>query len=197
MVYSRLVRLRWRRRGAWMWPAFVALTVADAVAGHLLPPAGDSQTVFAASLIGGGLNLLAVLFLSRPMGALLRRFRPDLPSIVARDYAGTAGLAAVTAVIVAVGVAHRSTVDSNQRAMADAIARAQAYIGDRAPSEFRSNLGAVNAYPIQAGSIYRVCVRSTDRTRTYCVVVKRTLPIDRSVSFAGYEPNAILSQGAW
>ncbi len=197
MVYGRLVRLRWRRRGAWMWPAFVALTVADGVAGHFLPPAGDSQTVFAAVLIGGGLNLLAVLFLSRPLGAVLRRRRPDLPAIVARDYAGTAGLAAVTAVIVAIGVAHRSAVVANHRAMADAISRAQAYIGDRAPSEFRSNLAAVSVYPIQPGTVYRVCVRSSEGPRTYCVVVKRTLPFGRSVSFAGYEPNAVLSQGAW
>jgi hypothetical protein len=180
-----------------MWPAFVALTVADGVIGHLLPPAGDSQTVFGAVLIGGALNLLAVLFLSRPLGAVLRRRRPDLPAIVARDYAGTTGLAAVTAVILAVGLAHRSTVVANDRALADAIARAQAYIGDRAPAEFRRNLAAVSAYPIQPGSVYRVCVRSSDRTRTYCVVVKRALPFGRSVSFAGYEPNDVLTQGAW
>jgi hypothetical protein len=180
-----------------MWPAFVALTVADGVIGHLLPPAGDSQTVFGSILIGGALNLLAVLFLSRPLGALLRRRRPDLPAIVARDYAGTTGLAAVTAVILAVGLGHRSTVVDNDRAMADAITRAQAYIGDRAPAEFRRNLASISAYPIQPGSVYRVCVRSSDRTRTYCVVVKRALPFGRSVSFSGYEPNDVLAQGAW
>ncbi|HEV3056137.1 MAG TPA: hypothetical protein VGX45_15850 [Solirubrobacteraceae bacterium] len=196
MVYGGLARLRWRRRGAWMWPAFVALTIADGVIGHLLPPAGDSQTVFGAVLIGGALNLLAVLFLSRPLGAVLRRRRPDLPAIVARDYAGTTGLAAVTAAILAVGLAHRSTVIANDRAMADAIARAQAYIGDRAPAEFRRNLASVSAYPIEPGSVYRVCVRSPDRTRTYCVVVKRGLPFGRSVSFSGYEPNDVLTQGA-
>jgi hypothetical protein len=84
-----LHRMRWRRRGAWLWPMFVALTVADAVIGHLLPPAGDSQTLVGAGLLALVLNLIAVILLSRPFGGLLRRFRRDLPSIVARDYAGT------------------------------------------------------------------------------------------------------------
>jgi hypothetical protein len=197
MEDSRLARLRWRRRGAWMWPAFVALTVADGIIGHELPPAGETQTVFSGMLIGGAFNLLAVLFVSRPLGAVIRRYRTDMPSIVARDYAGSLGIAAVTAAIALVGVAHHSDVIANDRAMADAITRAQAYIGDRAPAEFRRNLASVSAYPIQPGSVYRVCVRSQSRSRTYCVVVKRDEPFSRSVSFAGYESNAVLSQGAW
>jgi hypothetical protein len=192
-----LARLRWRRRGAWMWPAFVALTIADGVVGHLLPPAGDGESVYGAILLAGAFNLMAVLFLSRPLGAVLRRYRRDLPPLIARDYAGTAAIMAITALLLAVGIGHRSAVLANRRAMADAIARAQAYIGDRAPAEFRRNLASVSTYAIEPGSVYRVCVLSHYRPRTYCVVVKRGLPFGRSVRFAGYEPNSVLAQGAW
>jgi hypothetical protein len=192
-----LARVRWRRRGAWMWPAFVALTIADGVIGHLLPPAGDGESVYGAILLAGVFNLMAVLFLSRPLGAVLRRYRRDLPSLIARNYAGTAAIGAVTAVLLAVGIGHRSALLANRQAMADAIARAQAYIGDRAPAEFRRNLASVSTYAIEPGSVYRVCVLSADQSRTYCVVVKRALPFSRSVLFAGYEPNSVLAQGAW
>jgi hypothetical protein len=31
-------RLRWRLRGAWQWPVFVALTLADGIVLVVLPP---------------------------------------------------------------------------------------------------------------------------------------------------------------
>jgi hypothetical protein len=79
--------------------------------------------------------------------------------------------------------------------MSDAIARAQAWIGDRAPAEFRRNVQFVSAYALQPGSIYRVCVVSEYGGRTYCVIVKPALPFARSVTFSGYEPNSVLSTG--
>jgi hypothetical protein len=180
-----------------MWPAFIALTIADGVVGHLLPPAGDRESVYGAMLLAGAFNLLAVLLLSRPLGAVLRRYRRDLPPLIARDYAGTAALMAVTGALLAIGIGHRSAVLANRQATADAIARAQAFIGDRAPAEFRRNLSSVSTYAIEPGNVYRVCVLSHDRARTYCVVVRRALPFSRSVRFAGYEPNSVLAQGAW
>jgi hypothetical protein len=80
--------------------------------------------------------------------------------------------------------------------MRDATARAQAWIGDRAPATFRRNLERVTTFAIQPGSIYRSCVPSTDGDRTYCVIVKTQLPFARSVSFAGYEPNSLFAAGA-
>ncbi len=47
---ARLVRLRWRRAGAWLWPSFIVLTLADAAIGHALPPAGHDRVAG-----GGGL----------------------------------------------------------------------------------------------------------------------------------------------
>jgi hypothetical protein len=192
---ARLVRMRWRRAGAWLWPSFVFLIAADAFIGHELPPAGTTESVMAAGLLALVANLLAVLFLSRPIGAVLRRVRPDLPSVVARDYAGTVLVLAVTAVITIAGLTHRSAIDASQRATRDAIVRAQAWIGDRAPGEFRRNLQFVNLLTIQAGTIYRACVPSADGTKSFCVIVNRTLPFAQSVTFSGYEPNSVLAAG--
>jgi hypothetical protein len=192
-----LARMRWRRRGAWLAPALVVATVADAIIGHLLPPAGESQTLFAAALLGAVFNLLALLLLRVPISAMVRRRRPDLPRVVSRDYAGTVAVAFVSAALLLVGVLHRPTIIANRNAMNDAITRAQAWIGVHAPAEFRRNLTRVSTYVIEPGRIYRTCVPSASSRRTYCVVVKSQMPFAQSVTFAGYESNADFSRGAW
>ena len=192
---ARLVRLRWRRAGAWLWPLFIALTIADALIGHALPPAGATESLMAAALLGLVLNLLGVLLLSRPLAWALRRLRPDLPTIVARDYGGTVVVLALTAVLLSAGVLHRPAMQASQRDMQDAVARAQAWIGDRAPDEFRRNLQVVSLFAIQAGTIYRACVPNAQHTKSYCVIVDRSRPLDQSVRFSGYEPNATLASG--
>jgi hypothetical protein len=190
------IRLRWRRLGAWMWPAFAAFTIVDGVVGHLLPPAGATETLVAGALLGMVANLIAVVLLARPVGWLFRLGRRDLPNVVARDYAGTLVIVVVSAVLLTVGLVHRPMVIARQRAVDDAIVRAQAYIGDRAPAEFRRNLQFVSMLAIQPGTIYRACVRSIDGEHSYCVIVNRNLPFGRSVTFSGYEPNSVLAAGA-
>lgn len=192
---DRLVRLRWRRAGAWLWPSFVALTLADAVIGHELPPAGSTESLTAAGLLGLVLNLLGVLLLSRPIGWGLRRIRGDLPWVVARDYGGTVVVLALTATLLIAGLLHRPAIHASERDMQDAIARAQAWIGDRAPDEFRDNLQVVSLLAIQGGTIYRACVPNVQNTKSYCVIVDRSKPLDQSVRFSGYEPNDTLASG--
>lgn len=177
-----------------MWPMFVAVTFADAAIGHALPPAGESQSFVGALLVGCVLNLIAVVLLTRPLSMAIRHYRPDLPTIVARDYAGRAVVLVIAAGIVAAGLAHRTTIEQHQRAMRDATARAEAWIGDRAPAEFRRNIKYVSVYAIEPGHVFRICVPSA--RRNYCVVVKSDLPFQRSVSFAGYESNSVFAQGA-
>ena len=190
-----LQRFRWRRRGAWLWPTFIMLTGVDAAVGHARPPTGDTESLAAAALAGLFLNLLAVLLLSRPAGMLIRRARPDLPSVVARDYGGTLMVIAVTAVLLTLGLLHHAAVVANANAMRDATVRAEAWIGDRAPPEFRRNAALPDTYAIQPGSIYRTCVPSDDRSRSYCVIVKTHLPFARSVTYDGSTPNAVFGQG--
>jgi hypothetical protein len=192
---AHLVRLRWRRAGAWLWPSFIAFTLADAVIGHQLPPAGSTESLTAAGLLGLVLNLLGVLLLSRPIGWGLRRVRRDLPGVVARDYGGTLVVLALTATLVLAGIMHRPAMQASQRDIQDAVARAQAWIGDRAPDEFRRNLHVVSLFAIQAGTIYRACVPNVQNTKNYCVIVDRSKPLDQSVRFSGYEPNDTLASG--
>jgi hypothetical protein len=178
-----------------MWPAFAAFTVLDAIVGHLLPASGETQRLLGALIAAIVINLLVIVLLSRPLGALVRHVRGDLPAVVARDYAGTALVAGVATVLLIAGLIHHSTVVAHRRAMQDAIARAQAWIGDRAPAEFRRNLGYVSTVAIEPGAIYRTCVVSVDHRHTYCVIVRTQLPFQRSVSFDGYESNAVFSEG--
>jgi hypothetical protein len=190
-----LARLRWRRRGAWMWPVFVVLTIVDAVIAHLLPPTGDSASFAGALVVTLFLNVLAVLFLSRPVGALLRRRRGDLPSFIARDYGGRIAVATVTLLVLVTGLIHRHQITQHQHAKQDAITRAQAFIGARAPAEFRRNVQFVSTFTIEPGHMYRTCVPSDHGDRTYCVIVNTKLPFAQSVRFDGYEPNSVFSQG--
>ena len=118
-----------------------------------------------------------------------------MPVGVARNYAGAGAVVFVTAVMLALGLAHHSTIVAQQRALDDAIVRAIAFIGDRAPSQFRANAGHTDTYTIQAGAMYRTCVANRAGTRDYCVIVKSKLPLASSVTPDGSEPNSIFSAG--
>ena len=191
-----LVRMRWRRRGAWLWPTFIAATVVDGLIGHAFPPAGESQKFMSALLLGCFLNLLVAAVLAGALGSLLRRARPDLPAVVARDYAGTLAIGVITLAMLGAGLLHRSTLLEHNRAMREAVARAQAWIGDRAPAEFRRDVGRVDVFALEPGSIYRACVPGDTTPRTYCVIVKVRQPIAQSVAFDGYESNEVFARGA-
>src|SRR3712207_4667400 len=82
-------RLRWGMRGAYQWPLFVVLTALDAVLLAVLPVHGDGPDGLGAVLLAGFYNLALVGILAPLAGRFLRRRRPDLPRLVANDYAGT------------------------------------------------------------------------------------------------------------
>ena len=195
MEVAWIARARWRWRGAWLWPTFAAAALLDGLIALVRPFVGERQSMAGGVLAGLILNLLAVLFLSRALGALLRRRRGDLPVGVARNYGGTIAVALVSAGLLAIGLARHGAIVAHQRTLRDAIARAEAYIGDHAPATFRSNARHTDTFTIEAGTMYRTCVPSQDGRRSYCVIVKPRLPLDRSVVFAGYEPNWLFAQG--
>ncbi len=193
---ERYTRWRWRRRGAWLWPAFTIAVVLDGLIGHLLPPAGESQHAIGAALLGAFFGLVAVILLSWPLGALVRRRRPDMPRVIARDYGGVLAIATVTCGLLAAGLVHRHVIEAHARARRDAIVQAQAFIGDRAPEPFRHDLATLDVYAITPGRMYRICVPDPGRLRAYCVIVDSRRPFGQAVSFAGYEPNSVFAQGA-
>src|SRR5436190_13678324 len=107
MESTWVTRLRWRMRGAWMWPTFAALTAFDALLLHARPIAGDDTSLLEGVLLAGFFNLVAIAVVAPMVGAVVRRrWRPDLPKAVAHDYAGTTLLPLVSLGLLAGGLAH-------------------------------------------------------------------------------------------
>ncbi len=163
-------RLRWRLRGAWQWPAFLALTLVDAVLLVLLPPYdGAPEHLFPGVLLAGSANLVALVLLAPPLGRALRRRRPDLPRMVASNYAGAALVAALTAVLVAGGLAHLSAARAEEGREQAVAAAMHAYVIEQAP-QHRESLGAIDIIRIDR-DYYRACVPGDDARHWFCLFV--------------------------
>jgi hypothetical protein len=199
MDAAPLVRLRWRLRGAWLWPLFVVLTLADGVIHQQLPITGDDPGSFVGGALFGGavLNLIAIVVLAAPLGQVVRRVRPDMPRVVANNYAGAFTTIAITAVLLGAGLIHRHVITNDLNDLNDATARAEAYIGAHAPAQFQKDLGRLSTYEVQPPEIYRTCATADSAAdpRFYCVVVNRRRPFGKGVYYDGSESNTLLAQG--
>lgn len=189
-------RLRWRLRGAWLAPLLVVLTLGDALLLHERPMAGDGGTeLFAGLLLASFLNLVAIAALAPVAGMALRRLRPDLPKVVARNYAGAALVVVVTAALLTAGLLHHGTLVRNRVALNDAQARAQAWIGVHAPAAIRRHVALADTVAIVAGSVFRTCVPAMKADRAWCVVVRTDVPYPQGIRRDGGAPNAVLQAG--
>jgi len=156
-----------------MWPAFVALTVADALLLHQLPIATDGVDVVPALLLAGFLNLVVVAVAAPLAGRLLRRRRPDLPRAVAADDAGAVLLAAVAGVLLVGGLLHRPAVERAERDLRVQAAAARAFLVTSAPAAVRARLARADTIRL-AGGFYRTCVPEGQPRRAFCVFVRTT-----------------------
>jgi len=163
-------RLRWRMRGAWLWPAFAGLTVLDTVLLHLRPIAGTETGVVPAALLAGFFNVVAVALFSQIGGRLLRRRRPALPLVVARDYAGTVVLVAVAVAVAVAGQVHHSAIVADQRDFAVQRLAVHDYVVTHAPAEYRRRLAQADTWEL-GPRLYRTCVPAPDPRRALCVIV--------------------------
>jgi hypothetical protein len=165
-----LARLRWRMRGAWLWPAFFALTAVDGALIALLPPyEGTPRGAIGGLLLAGFANLAVVAVLAPAAGYLLRRRRRDLPRVVANDYAGAALLFALGAGLLAAGLAHRPAVAAEHGDEAAVLDAVRGYVGAHA-AEWRPGLDRVDAV-LLAPEVYRACVPGGDPRRALCLIV--------------------------
>ena len=165
-------RLRWRWRGALLWPLFVLFTIADAVLLGRLPLAGDTGTDFVpALLLAFFFNLVVVAVLAPVAAIALRRRRPDLPTVVAQDYTGRAGLVCVSLGLLAVGLLHHPQVDDAREDFAAQLLAARAYVQRSAPREFRAHPELATTLKLDA-DLYRTCVPGPDPKRWFCVLVR-------------------------
>jgi hypothetical protein len=168
-----LARMRWRMRGAWLWPAFVFLTLAEAVLLQRLPVSGDGPGGFLpAVLLAGFANLIAVAAGTPLATRALRRRRPDLPRVVAENYAGTALLVVVAALIVAGGLIHRPAVEAQHDDLRAQAAAVHDYVITQA-HEYAPGLALADALRLEDG-LYRTCVPGRDPHRWLCLYVNTT-----------------------
>src|SRR3954452_5811859 len=114
-----LSRVRWRMRGAWQWPSFAVAVVVEAVLLNVLPVWGDGPGgFFGGLLLAGSLNLILVAIVAPRAGRLLRRPRPDLPRLIATDYAGTTAIGLLFAALLVAGIAAHGELRADRRARA-------------------------------------------------------------------------------
>ena len=163
-------RLRWRLRGAWQWPAFIVLTLVDGILLVVLPPYdGAPENVFPGVLLAGFANLLAVAVVAPALGVLIRRRHPDLPRMIAANYAGAWLLVAITALLLAAGLLHRQAVEEEQ-ARERAIAGAVHDYVLRSEPELRGSLSTIDLIRIDR-DYYRACIPGAEADRWMCLFV--------------------------
>ena len=134
-------RLRWRLRGAMLWPAFVAAVVIEAVLLDRLPVSGDDGPgLFAAVLLAGFANLVVVAVAAPLAGRWLRRRRPGMPPVIATDRAGAVLVAAGGALVVALGLLHHSSVQAARADLSAQATSARRFVVNQAPREFQANV---------------------------------------------------------
>jgi hypothetical protein len=186
-------RLRWRLRGAWMWPAFLVLTLADGALLVVLPPyEGGPPQLFPAVILALFVNLLAVAVLAPLAGRWVRRVRPDLPRFVAADYAGAALLVGLTIVVGAAGLAHRSA-HAVEDARLQSVAKAMHdYVISTAP-QYQAGLDHIDAIRTEPDR-YRACVPGADPRHSLCLFVRTDRNPPGITRDSSQEPNGAFHQ---
>jgi hypothetical protein len=165
-----ITRTRWRMRGAWLWPAFVVLTVAEGIALERLPISGDGPGgVVPGVLLAGFANLIGVATIAPLAGSRLRRRRPDLPRSIADNYAGTALLCVIAAGTLALGLVHRPRVLAEQADRGAVAGAVHDYVVAQAPV-YRAGIGSAEAVRVD-DELYRACVPGPDPKRWLCLFV--------------------------
>ena len=183
-----LARLRWRMRGAWLWPAFFGLTLVDGALIALLPPYdGTPRGAIGGVLLAGFANLAAIAVLAPLAGRALRRRRPDLPRVVATDYAGSALLLALSAAILVAGLAHRPAVAAERGDEAAVVTAVRGFV-DAHAAEWRPGLERLDAVQL-APEVYRACVPGDDPRRSLCLIVDTDRRPARVARDSSMEPN--------
>jgi hypothetical protein len=168
-LHGRLRRLRWRLRGAWLWPTFAVAMVVDVLLLHYLPIAGNGRTGWVpAFLLAGCVNVVALAALGGLGGWLLRRRRGDLPKVVADDRAGTALVLLVSLTFLGLGLAHRPALREHADDVAALAAAARSWFASQAPPSYRRHIAAADTLQI-AEDLYRTCVPGEDTDRWLCV----------------------------
>jgi hypothetical protein len=149
--------MSWRMRGATMWPAFIAATLAEGVLFDVRPFTGDGPGgLVPALLLAVAFNLVVVAALAPLAGFALRRRRRDLPRAIATDITGTVLVGVLFAALLAGGLVHHGALAREDRDRAAAYAATSTYVHSQA-REYLARLDAMDAVRVEPG-MFRTCV---------------------------------------
>jgi hypothetical protein len=198
-------RMRWRLRGAWLWPAFVAFTVADGVLLHLLPPVRlgftrEGMTVIFGIIVATFANLvlvgavapwLARRLAERPAvtaGGTLAEVPDQVRREVIQDRVGTGLLVAGLLGVLAAGLGSREVVVADTKATEENARLVRTYVQRSGSEELARNLETANTVKLGEG-YFRTCIARDDRRRYFCLFVDTKPEPARVVRDPSTEPN--------
>jgi hypothetical protein len=192
-------RIRWRLRGAWMWPTFVAITLLDGFLLHELPPVREGIALIPGILLATFGNLVLVGAVGPWLARRLWKRRPAAdpgapPKAqleVLSDRIGTGLLVASVFGILAAGLAARPTVvvETEQRERGAELL--EGYVAAHGTDELRRNLEASDTRRFADG-YYRSCIPHDDRESFTCFIIdvrKERGTITRDPSQVPNEPD--------
>ena len=172
-------RLRWRLRGAWMWPAYAVLTLLDAVILHELPPVSGGVDFVPALILSSFCNLFLMGAVAPWLGKrLAQRERlgtgNGIPLAVRvevlKDRTAAILLGLATLGLIAAGLAAQPLIVSETRDTERNAELVRDYVLREAPHEIQRNVDTANTVKLEDG-YFRTCVNFDDRTRAYCLFV--------------------------
>jgi hypothetical protein len=169
-------RLRWRLRGATMWPAFVGLTLLDGLLLHLLPPVRTGVELIPGILIATFANLLLIGAVAPFLASRIRARRPGPPAPqqaareVLVDRIGTGLLVAGVLGVLAAGLAARPVVVSETEETEQNANAVREYVLHSGDEELVRNLETANTIRLADG-YFRTCIARDDRRRHFCLFV--------------------------
>lgn len=170
-------RLAWRMRGAWAWPAFGALTLADGLIIHLLPPTRTGVGLIPGVIIASFGNLILVGAIAPWIARRLEARRPangqangGVPYEVVLDRVATAVLVLGAVGLVAAGLATQPLVVSETEATEKNARVIREHVLASGHEELVRNLETANTIRLDEG-FFRTCLAADDRRRAHCFFV--------------------------
>lgn len=172
-------RLRWRLRGALMWPAFAFFTIADGLLLHYLPPNTTGVRLIPGFIIASFANLFLIgvvaNWITRRLVVRERRVhaqerRDPLPREVILDRTATILLSLASLGLLAAGLGNRPVIVSDTNATHEAAVRARNFVEAHGTPQAKENLDDANTYRFSDGT-FRVCVNLNDRSKAYCMFI--------------------------
>jgi hypothetical protein len=200
-------RLRWRLRGAsWLWPAFFAAVVVDALILHFLPPVGSEQQLNApeglnlvGDLIVAGFTNLFLVAAVAPWLAKRLAARPVPEGEPQPPYELHYGriaaiLMAVGALgLVVVGLGNRPLIVSETKATETNARLVRQYVLNHGNAEMKRNLETANTARLSS-DFFRTCISNDHRTRYWCFFVDTKADPAKLTRDSDTRPNSLVAQ---